>query len=644
MALVKKSKVNNTTAAPARRSAPPAKAVSTPNAPQTGGRRNATNIDRRQQAAERISAAAGQLATGISQTAVAAEELQRSMDQVTVGAEEASGSAQESLRAITEMSRGLALARENAEISQNTIRGLQALVHDVSGTISDAISNVETAAERQLRSVEEVAELEKQVEDIGEIGRIVANIADQTNLLALNAAIEAARAGRHGKGFGAVADEVRNQAEGAESSAREIQDLVAKIKAEVATISKNIGKAAEAATDEVKRGVALNEQLNEVRKSMQSIAKAGEEVSILAQESASASAELQKGAEAVAAAAEEQAAACEESARMINEQSIAMSEGSKAAQQLAKFSEDLHAGTNVERDSVEVAAIAEELSAAIEEINRAAAQIKIALNQISKGAQQQSVAAEESAAAANQIEKGTRHMDASVQQAIHNGTAMLQLLQENRRALEAMNAGILSAVTETRRSWEQAKVLEQLCQRIDKIVNAIANISIQTNMLAVSGRIEAARSGEHGKGFVVVSADIRNLSRDSAEHVERIKDLVLAVQGQIRSVRATLEEITTTATAEVAKTQRTLTSFETVEAEMQHVQTRIADIAANATTMLNMVDEIKRGTEQIAAVATEADLATQEAATAADQQSKGAEELAAAIEEIASLADSLRHT
>ena len=94
----------------------------------------------------------------------------------------------------------------------------------------------------------------------------------------------------------------------------------------------------------------------------------------------------------------------------------------------------------------------------------------------------------------------------------------------------------------------------------------------------------------------------------------------------------------------MAKTQRTLTSFETVEAEMQHVQTRIADIAANATTMLNMVDEIKRGTEQIAAVATEADLATQEAATAADQQSKGAEELAAAIEEIASLADSLRHT
>ena len=44
--------------------------------------------------------------------------------------------------------------------------------------------------------------------------------------------------------------------------------------------------------------------------------------------------------------------------------------------------------------------------------------------------------------------------------------------------------------------------LEQVSRRIDKIVDAITTVSIQTNMLAVNGSIEAARAGEFGKGFM----------------------------------------------------------------------------------------------------------------------------------------------
>src|SRR6185312_12406930 len=97
--------------------------------------------------------------------------------------------------------------------------------------------------------------------------------------------------------------------------------------------------------------------------------------------------------------------------------------------------------------------------------------------------------------------------------------------------------------------------LEQISRRIDKIVDAIANVSIQTNMLAVNGSVESARAGEFGKGFAVVSTDIRNLARDSAENADRIKDLVKAVQDQVGLVRRDLEEIANAAAAEVEKSK-----------------------------------------------------------------------------------------
>jgi len=92
--------------------------------------------------------------------------------------------------------------------------------------VAGLITNIGTAAQRQIASVKMVTELETQAANIGDIVKAVARIADQTNLLALNAAIEAARAGKHGKGFAVVADEVRTLAETSEKSAKQIQELV----------------------------------------------------------------------------------------------------------------------------------------------------------------------------------------------------------------------------------------------------------------------------------------------------------------------------------------------------------------------------------------------------------------------------------
>ncbi|WP_438403978.1 methyl-accepting chemotaxis protein, partial [Aeromonas veronii] len=202
-------------------------------------------------------------------------------------------------------------------------------------------------------------------------------------------------------------------------------------------------------------------------------------------------------------------------------------------------------------------------------------------------------------------------------------TNMATLLERNKAAVDQLVRGIINPVDSTQSSIRPVKDLEQVSRRIDKIVEAITTVSIQTNMLAVNGSIEAARAGEFGKGFVVVSTDIRNLARDSAENADRIKDLVKGVQDQIALVSADLDEITISAIAETEQAK-------VCSANLVAIETDVADVKDGTSVILQAANEIaaatsqaQKGIEQISAASQEAARAATEAAGAAHQQAQG---------------------
>ena len=605
-------------------------------------RKKARTLAKQQQAAERIAAATGQLSSGINEAASAAEELQRASDQIATGAEEASGAAQESLLAFKTVGEAITRQLQNADLSQAKSEATQTLVAKTSAEVDGLVTNVGIAAQRQMASVEMVAELEKQAASIGDIVKAVARIADQTNLLALNAAIEAARAGKHGKGFAVVADEVRTLAETSEKSAKQIQDLVGQIQQEVKTVAEGIGSAAKTVEAQVENGKIITDQLDQIRIDAIEIVKGLREIATGATQSAAAVTQARKGSEDIASAAEEQSSAAEESAKTVAEQAAALAECEKTAQNLSELAEDLKNSSDVAKSAEEVASAAEELSSAVQEINRSGAQIMAAIEQIRKGAEIQSAATEEAATAVNQIEKGVELAQARANAGGEKVFAIKSLLEVNKSTVDALVAGITNASEATKASIKQIKDLELVSRRIDKIVDTITTVSIQTNMLAVNGSIEAARAGEFGKGFVVVATDIRNLAHDSAENADRIKDMVKAVQDQIGIVGRDLDEILATAIGEVEKTKVITGELVLIETDISAVEVGCKEILEASIEIGAAVAQVKTGVEQIAAAAAQADKAATEGASAAKQQAQGAEELAAAIEEIASLADELQ--
>jgi len=605
-------------------------------------RKRARTLAKQQQAAERIATATSQLASGIAEASSAAEELKRASDQIASGAEEASSAAQESLSAFTQVGVSITKQLQNAEASSGKGEACQTLIARTNTDVGSLITNVGVAAQRQFDSVRMVSELEKQAANIGDIVKAVARIADQTNLLALNAAIEAARAGKHGKGFAVVADEVRTLAETSEKSAKQIQELVGQIQIDVKSIADGINASAKTVEEEVEKGKTITAQLDQIRLDAIEIVKGIQEIATNAGQSNVAAQQALKGSQSIAAAAEEQSAAAEESAKTVAEQTQALAECEQAAQALSELAEDLKNSTDVAKSAEQVASSSEELSSAVQEINRSSAQIMTALGQIRKGAEVQSSASEESAAATNQIEKGLDVAQKRATVGVEKVGAIKSLLAENKTAINALIAGISSSAASSRTSIKQMNDLELVSRRIDKIVEAISTVSIQTNMLAVNGAIEAARAGEFGKGFVVVATDIRNLAHDSSENADRIKDLVKAVQDQIGVVARDLNEIVSTAVSEVEKAKTTTNDLVTIESDIAEVEKGSQEILSASDEISAAIAQVKKGIEQISAAATEADKAATEASSAAQQQSKGAEDLAAAIEEIASLADELQ--
>jgi methyl-accepting chemotaxis protein len=599
---------------------------------------------KRQQAAERVATATEQLSSGVQEASAAIGQLAKAMEQISTGAQEASSASQECLAAIEQISKASVVAKDNAKASMDKVNSIQIVIRSTSTDIGTLIEGVSKAAKANIESAKLIIDLERQSKEIGEIVEAVVRIADQTNLLALNAAIEAARAGQHGKGFAVVADEVRNLAETSEKSARNISQLVEQIQADVKMVVEDVEKAGKDAAEEVEKAKAVTQGLKIIETDTGAVQRACVDVDKNAQESAVAAEQFRKGADSIAAAAEEAVSAAEEASKSTQEQQKALEEMSKGAEDLSTMAEALKTSSDTEKSSEEMAAAAEELSSTLQESNSAAQQILSAIGQIAKGTEQQASATQESAAAAKQIENGAKRIQQNATESLTKVESLQKVVAESKKGVDQMIIGITAASEASAKSAENIKTLESRTRAIDKIVDAIVNVTIQTNLLAVNGSIEAARAGEYGRGFAVVAADVRNLAGESSENADKIKDLVRRVQQQIVTVATDIEAAGRGAASEVEKAKRTTANLNQIEADMKSVGTSVLQIKDISDSSLVAIEQATKGVQQIASAAQQAGSATEEASTAAQQQAKGMQELGSAVEEISALADELQNS
>jgi methyl-accepting chemotaxis protein len=603
----------------------------------------ARTLARVQAVSEKLSTATEEVGSAIIEATSAVQELEKTMQSIASQTEEASSAAEESRTAINQIEKSANDANKRAEASLQKVTGLRDLSATTTMDIENLTKGVNEAGNANMESARMIVELEKQSEEIGKIVHAVVRIADQTNLLALNAAIEAARAGEHGKGFAVVADEVRNLAEMSEKSARGIQEVVNEIKTQVKVVAADTEAAGRKAADEVEKAKGITAKLKQIGDDFKLLQDGAKLIGSNAGQALSGANEYLKGAEEISSASEEASSACTESQQAVAEQAKAFSEMSEASNSLSELAETLKSSTNAQKSAEELAAAAEEMSSNAEEVKASSNQISTAIEQISKAANISAKACERSLAAGQQLDRNARQMSEGATQGAERGTAIIALLGENRIEIDNMIENIRAAADASMVSAKNVQDLEGRTRRIDKIVDSIIMVTVQTRMLAVNGNVEAARAGEYGRGFSVVAGDIRSLANESSENADQIKELVKGIQSQITKVAADIQQAGIISKTEAERAKVSTANLEKIAAEAGLVLADLKDIAKGAEESLVALQQAVKAGQLINESSEEITKAAGEAATAAEQGLTAAQEIAQAVEEIASQADELQN-
>jgi len=603
----------------------------------------ARTLARAQAVAEKLSTATEEVATAINQATATVEQLGKSMQTIASGAEEAGAAAEESRAAINQIEKASDEANTQAAASLTLVVNVQELIRSTIADVTTLIKGVSDAAQANFDSAKMIAELERQSEEIGKIVHAVARIADQTNLLALNAAIEAARAGEHGKGFAVVADEVRNLAEMSEKSARGIQDVVNEIQGQVKVVAVDAQTAGKKGLEEVEKAKAITTDMVGIATDVTEMREGCKAIVTNAVTALAGAKEYLQGAQEIGKAAEESSTAVMESQKAVQEQGRAYTEMNDASNSLAQLAEKLKTSTSAQKSAEELAAAAEELSANAEEVKSASGQISGAIEEISRAAQVASKACETAQALGTKLENAAKEMGVKATESGEKCTAVSTRLVANKESLDSMIVNIGQAAQMSLGSAKNVLELEERTRRIDKIVDAIVMVTVQTRMLAVNGNVEAARAGEFGRGFSVVAGDIRSLANESSENADRIKDLVKSIQGQITKVVTDIEGAGIKAKDEAERAKVSTANLERIAKDIKEVQTGINVIAKGSDVAVNALQQASKASEQIATASEEMNRASTESATAAEQGLKAAQEILQAVEEIAAQADELQH-
>lgn len=294
---------------------------------------------------------------------------------------------------------------------------------------------------------------------------------------------------------------------------------------------------------------------------------------------------------------------------------------------------------------------AEQLAASSEELTASAGQSAEAATNVAQSIVSVAEGTEKQARAVDQTSNAIKTITQSIQKLSAKSKSVSDMAAQAATAGKVGQQAIDRAGSQMNQINESAKTVQKAVddlstssQKIQEIVVLITGIAGQTNLLALNAAIEAARAGEHGRGFAVVADEVRKLAEQSEAAAQQIAAMIRSNVTNIDGAVNAMGETGQNVMAGMKVMEEAGRSFATIAGLVGKVSIEVEAMSGSIVEVAGASESVGNSAKLIENISRETSAQTETVSAATEEQSASAQEISSASQTLAHLAQELQET